>query len=117
MGKILLIDIDSTIPNLALKKVEKYHLDKGDDVIWNMPLAKDIADKIYVSCVFTKNKRQCDFWQDYAEIGGSGYSLDTQLPPEIDAVLPRINTRYAYIMSVKSSIQAQLEAILNIFKE
>ena len=28
--KISLIDIDSKIPNLALKKIEKYHLDKGD---------------------------------------------------------------------------------------
>lgn len=29
--KVLLIDIDSKIPNLALKKVEKYHRDKGDE--------------------------------------------------------------------------------------
>jgi hypothetical protein len=89
--KVLIIDIDSKIPNLALKKVEKYHTDKGDEVIWNMPLAKNIVDKIYVSCVFTKNKSKCDFWKGFADIGGSGYSLDTVLPPEIDAVLPRIN--------------------------
>lgn len=30
MNRILIIDIDSKIPNLALKKIEKYHLDKGD---------------------------------------------------------------------------------------
>ena len=30
--KVLLIDIDSTIPNLALKKIEKFHKDKGDQV-------------------------------------------------------------------------------------
>lgn len=89
--KILIIDIDSRIPNLALKKVEKYHLDRGDEVIWDMPLAKDIADKIYVSCVFTKNKSRCDFWQGLAEIGGSGYSLEIKLPPEIEAIKPRIN--------------------------
>ena len=91
MSKILLINIDSTIPNLALKKVEKYHFDKGDEVIWDMPLAKDTVDKIYVSCVFTKNKNKCEFWKEFAQIGGSGYSLDTVLPPEIDAILPRIN--------------------------
>lgn len=27
---ILIIDIDSKIPNLALKKIEKYHRDRGD---------------------------------------------------------------------------------------
>jgi radical SAM superfamily enzyme YgiQ (UPF0313 family) len=91
MGKVLIIDIDSTIPNLALKKVEKYHLDKGDDVLWNMPIAKDSSDLIYVSCVFTKNKEKCSGWDKFAMVGGSGYSLDTTLPPEIDAVLPRIN--------------------------
>jgi hypothetical protein len=74
--KVLLIDIDSTIPNLALKKVEKYHLDRGDEVIWDIPLAKNIADRIYVSCIFTKNKDKCQFWEGIAEIGGSGYSLD-----------------------------------------
>ena len=59
--KVLIIDIDSRIPNLALKKIEKYYLDKGDEVIWNLPLAKDIVDKIYVRCVFTKNKDKCAF--------------------------------------------------------
>ncbi len=88
---ILIIDIDSKIPNLALKKVERYYLDKGDEVIWNMPIAKSIANKIYVSCVFTKNKSKCDFWEGFAEIGGSGYSLNIELPLEIDLVKPRIN--------------------------
>lgn len=89
--RILLIDIDSKIPNLALKKIEKYHQDRGDEIVWNIPLAKNIVDKVYVSCVFTKNKNACDFWETIAEIGGSGYSLDINLPPEIDEVKPRIN--------------------------
>lgn len=89
--KILIIDIDSKIPNLALKKVERYYLDKGGEVIWNIPLAKDIVDKVYVSCVFTKNKNKCNFWEGIADIGGSGYSLDINLPLEIDVVKPRIN--------------------------
>jgi len=88
---VLLIDIDSKIPNLALKKIEKYHLDKCDEVTWNMPLAKNQSDKIYVSCIFTQNKPQAEMWKDYADVGGSGYSLDINLPPEIDSVLPRIN--------------------------
>ncbi len=86
--KVLLIDIDSKIPNLALKKIEKYHLDKGTEVIWNFPLAKLDADKIYVSCIFDWNKSKCKEWEGIAEIGGSGYSLKIELPPRIDRIKP-----------------------------
>jgi hypothetical protein len=89
--RVLLINIDSTIPNLALKKIEKYHLDKGDDVVWDFQLERNHVDKIYVSCVFTKNKDECKQWESDAVIGGSGYSLETCLPTEIDNVKPRIN--------------------------
>lgn len=88
--KVLLIDIDSKIPNLALKKIEKYHLDKGDEVIWNNELFRTIVDKIYVSCIYSWNKNKCFEWNG-AEIGGSGFDLKKELPPEIEAVKPRIN--------------------------
>ncbi len=91
--KILIMDIDSKIPNYALKKVEKYHLKKGDEVVWNFSLFRPIADKIYISCIFDKNKKKCFEWQDDPKclIGGSGYSLDIVLPEEIERVKPRIN--------------------------
>lgn len=88
--RIALIDIDSTIPNLALKKIEKYHLDRGDVVDWNNPLMASIADKIYVSCIFDWNKNRCEEFFN-AEIGGTGYDLYKKLPPEIEAVKPKIN--------------------------
>lgn len=88
---ILLIDIDSKIPNLALKKIEKYYFDKGDIVTWNFPLMRSKADKIYVSCIFSQNKSFCEEWEGIAEIGGTGYSITKQLPPEIESVKPRIN--------------------------
>jgi len=91
MKKVLIINIDSTIPNLALKKIEKYHLDKGDNVVWDVPLFRDCVDKIYVSCVFTENKHKCQEWEGRAEIGGSGYDLKKTLPKEIEEVKPRIN--------------------------
>lgn len=87
--KILLVNLDSTIPNLALAKIAKYHTDKGDEVIWDMPIVK--YDKAYVSCVFTKNKHLAMEWQGKAEIGGSGFDLQKTLPPEIEEVKPRIN--------------------------
>jgi len=89
--KICLIDIDSKIPNLALKKIEKYHLDKGDSVIWNNELMASVSDKTYVSCVFDENKEQAKKWEGKAEVGGSGYSLDKVLPPEIEEIKLKIN--------------------------
>src|SRR3990167_9493786 len=89
--KILILDIDSKIDNFALKKIEKYHLNKGDEVIWNNELFKNTVDKIYVSCVFDWNKDNCKEWEGRAEIGGSGYSLERVLPPEIEEVKPHIN--------------------------
>lgn len=89
--RICLIDIDSKIPNLALKKIEKYHIDRGDKIEWNNSLMATISDKTYVSCVFDWNKKKAQEWEGKAEIGGSGYSLDITLPPEIESSKPRIN--------------------------
>jgi len=88
---ISLIDIDSKIPNLALKKCEKYYLDRGDTVIWNNPLLARKSDLIYVSCIFTKNNEACRQWEGIATIGGTGYDLNVKLPPEIELVKPKIN--------------------------
>jgi hypothetical protein len=92
--KILLIDIDShKAPNIALKKIEMYHLERGDEVIWNFSLAAPTVDRIYVSCLFSWNKEKAAAWKryPYALIGGSGYDLNVQLPPEIEKMTPRIN--------------------------
>jgi hypothetical protein len=91
--KVLIIDIDSKIKNYALAKVEKYHLDNGDEVVWNMPLYRHQADKVYVSCIFEKNKPECFDYEDDPKclIGGSGYDLSVKLPDEIEQVKPRIN--------------------------
>lgn len=91
--KVLLIDIDSKIPNLALKKAERYHQARGHDVAWNMPLMATTSDLIYVSNVFKENRHEAEQFEGYdnALIGGSGYDLHTELPPEIEAIKPRIN--------------------------
>jgi hypothetical protein len=99
--RILVVNIDSVIPNLALAKIVKFHQDKGDEVRQikdktisaglPYPLLIDTYDKIYVSCVFSWNKNRCMKWESIADIGGSGYSLEKTLPPEIDAIKPRMN--------------------------
>lgn len=90
--KILIVNIDSKIPNLALAKIEKFHKDRGDEIIYDMPLIKKQADRIYVSCIFTKNKHMCYEWEsDNTLIGGTGWDISVRLPEEIDCVKPRIN--------------------------
>lgn len=95
--KILLVNVDSVIPNLALEKIRIHHESKGhtvfemkDQKAKTLPLLKSY-DKIYVSCVFDYNKHFCKKWEGIAEIGGSGYSLSITLPPNIDKIKPHIN--------------------------
>jgi len=93
--KILLVNVDSKIPNLALEKLRVYHEQRGDKVyqIKDRSLLPfiDVYDKIYVSCVFDYNKHRCRKWESIAEIGGSGYSLKKCLPSKIERIKPKIN--------------------------
>lgn len=95
MKTILLINADGTdpkYPRIPLKKVEKYYLDRGDKVIWDMPIFANVADEIWVSCIFTWNKDKAAQWEGRAKwIGGSGYDMTKKLPPEIDAIKLYIN--------------------------
>jgi uncharacterized protein YfbU (UPF0304 family) len=114
---VSLIDIDSKIPNLALKKIERYYLDKGAEVVWNNPLWVGVSDKIFVSCVFTKNKDKCLPWEGIADIGGSGYDLTKTLPDEIERVNPKINfgfTTRGCIRQCEFCIVPQKEGMIRV---
>ena len=87
--RVLLIDIDSKIPNLALMKVSAYYKTLGDTVGF------DTADptRAYISCIFKKNKAKADsaatmlklqYPEIVIDIGGPGYSLTKTLPDEIE---------------------------------
>lgn len=101
MMKILIVNIDSVIPNLALHKIEFYHRQLGDTILCindnspSLPLSLGDFDKVYVSCVFDYNEGKCKKWEGIAEIGGSGYSLTKKLPLKIDKVKPKINLGFA----------------------
>ena len=87
--KVLLIDIDSTIPNLALMKISAWHKAQGDEVGFNVT----DPNKIYASVIFKKNRHLVDglpiFYPNAEiDIGGSGYDLDKKLPEEIEAMTP-----------------------------
>ena len=88
--KILLIDVDSKIPNLALMKISAYHKQLGIDVSFNNTNNPDI---VYASVIFKKNKHLVDGLKFYYPdskiiIGGSGYNLRTRLPDEIENIKP-----------------------------
>jgi len=87
--KIALVNIDSVrIPNLALAKINKFHVDNKDEIV-----DIEFADKVYVSCVFVINKDKCTPYEQDARcvIGGSGYDIDIKLPEEIEDINPHIN--------------------------
>ncbi len=91
MGKkILLINVDSKIPNLALMKLSAHHKKLGDDVSFNNT---DSPDVVYASVIFSKNKHLVDGLKFYYPdskiiIGGSGYDLTLKLKDEIEFLKP-----------------------------
>lgn len=89
MNRVLLIDVDSKIPNLALMKLAAWHRARGDEVGFNVTN----PTHVYASVVFKKNKHRVDGLRYYypdAEImiGGSGYDLAATLPAEVEALAP-----------------------------
>jgi len=108
---ILLIDADSTIPNLALMKLAEFYED-AELIRLNLPYypnrKKKIHeidtkeyDKVFCSVVFGGNK---EFVKGENIIfGGTGFDLKTKLPDHIEALPPNYNiypdndTSYGFI--------------------
>lgn len=106
--RIMLIDVDSTIPNLALMKISAYHKAKGNNVkLVKLKLRRhkdgtlkeavridlsQLPDMIYASIVFKKNKHVLDGVAQHPDldidIGGSGYGLHKTLPDYIENMAP-----------------------------
>ncbi|MHB1419316.1 MAG: radical SAM protein [Bacillota bacterium] len=84
--RIGLVDLGKKAPNLALMKLSTFHKQSGDEFVFP---AKGDEDMQYVSCVFTKYKREAEYYASRgAVVGGPGWDLSIKLPPEIDAMLP-----------------------------
>ena len=89
MNRVLLVDVDSTIPNLALMKISAYHKKMGDIVGFNITN----PDTVYISCIFTKNAEQARGIAAYypkaeVHLGGSGIDIDKKLPEECERIFP-----------------------------
>lgn len=111
--KTLLIDADSTIPNIALMKLSAWRKSLGDDVELvkaNLPyypnkkktpfIAKS-ADKIYCSVIFEGNAEY--IIGDNIIFGGTGFDLTTKIPSVAEkfdpdySIYPDNDTSYGFI--------------------
>ena len=87
--KTLLIDVDSTIPNLALMHISTWKKGLGNVVGFNVT----DPDEVYASVVFKKNRHLVDGLPFYypdarIDIGGGGVDLSKNLPKEVDLMMP-----------------------------
>jgi hypothetical protein len=94
---IHLIDADSKMPNLAIMKLSAFYKAKGAFVTMSkgdsISFSNRLPDKVYISIIFKKNAHMFDGLRDrypsiVFDIGGSGYDLKKELPPEVEILKP-----------------------------
>ena len=86
--KIGLFDIDSKYHNLALMKISAWHKSFGDQTEIYNPLMKKTYDRVYVSKIFSKHNIEEGYIPGNSIIGGSGFSLKTVLPYDMEHIMP-----------------------------
>lgn len=81
----------STLPNIALMRLSAWHKAQGDTVLLD-PMPLDGCDRLYVSTLFTWQRRQVHqlaaTFRAHTDvvIGGSGWDLALRLPSTVDAM-------------------------------
>lgn len=88
--KIGIIDFDGKIVNLALMKLSAYYKAQGAEIVLN-PASPAQVDKVYCSVIFSKNRARAARLSSVfpqIEFGGTGWSLDSKLSPEVEAMKP-----------------------------
>ena len=118
MSKILLVDSDSTIPNLALMRISSYHKKIGDSVsflrlgipVYGDPKEKVVDcsgyDKVYISSIFNSTPQHIKIINQNNSIidyGGTGYDIKKKLPQDVYkckpdySIYPDNDTFYGFI--------------------
>lgn len=87
MGTVAIYDVDSRIPNLALMKVSGYFKSLGYEVEHYSPLLRDEYSHIFASKVFSFSDGSL-LDESVMEIGGTGWDVKKELPPEIEKMRP-----------------------------
>jgi len=115
--KILLVDVDSKIPNLALMKLSNYYKNKGHQIKLiklnydyypkekkQLLINAEDYSKVFVSIIFPINKDMVEIINcNEVSFGGTGYDLEIKLPREIDdceedySIYPRTEISYGFI--------------------
>lgn len=118
--RVLLVDVDSTIPNLALMRLAGYHRHRGDSVdiqrlgIPYYPNRRKRSiistvgyDCVYVSAIFRGTLDYVGFTDDSdvskVQFGGTGFHVKSTLPIEVEAadldysIYPDNDTAYGFI--------------------
>ncbi len=92
---VLLIDVDSRLPNLALMKLSRYFKEQGRSVTLVRGVQKiSSASEVYASGIFTfpasmrKMEELKGFYGEALQMGGSGVDLQRRLPAHIEKLLP-----------------------------
>lgn len=114
--KVLLVDVDGKIPNLALMKLSRYYKNKGASIDFKrfefkaFPHTKRVLidahlyDVVRVSTIFTQNKNRV-MVRNCANVrfGGTGHSIMSTLSKQIDnleedySLYPMNDTSYGFI--------------------
>ena len=92
-----IFDVDSTIPNLALMKISKWHKKQGHHVDMYLPLLHETYDKVYASKIFKFSDGSA--LRDDMIIGGTGVDMSISLPSEIENETPDYSI-YGYPHSI-----------------
>jgi len=87
--KIGLVNLDSTIKNIALEKIRLFHILRNDTVDDITPIESDFYDKVYCSSIFSNTDKS--YVRNNWICGGSGFDIKSKLPNEIEIMKPKIN--------------------------
>jgi hypothetical protein len=84
-----LVDVDSTIPNLALMKVSSFYKGEGAEVGFDV----EDPDLVILSVIYRKNREKAlalaqEFEGIPVDIGGTGFDLKKTLPDAIEYCFP-----------------------------
>ncbi len=103
--KVVLYDVDSKIPNLALMKLSSFYRSKGYQTLLSKKPRLIPADLYFASVIFNSEKslnqveRLTELYGDRITIGGTGVDLKTSLADEAERCFPDYNlyahTQYA----------------------
>ena len=92
---ILLVDVDGRLPNLALMKLAGFYKAQGRSCrLMKKEAYEPRAEAVFASSIFSfpasgqRLQKMGAYYGDSLKCGGSGFDIQTRLPPEVEAAEP-----------------------------